>query len=251
VTAPVESQHGARTVLTRSLRLLLRFGRSVVTRRDILVVYGTPGTGKTFAVLTLCRELANWVYVPVDANMTPHAFMHRLLECLTGRPTDRELRGHLLERHVIDELRARQPILVIDDANFLGRKLIAQFIYLHAFADFALVLAGHQLDRVLRRSPELETRVARSVAFRRLRRDELLRVLADFHPLFARTAPEVLREIDTRWARGNLRRWARLLEVVVTEHPEAVAAGLTRRVGQLAIGSIAGGPFGIPDQEAA
>jgi hypothetical protein len=245
-------RHGVRTVPTRALRLVLRQGAQLVERRAILVAIGPPGTGKTYAVLSLCEQLANWVYVPVDAGMTTHAFLHRLHARLGCKDADPALRGHILEECVTKDLERLRPVLVVDDANFLGRRLIAQFVFLQASADFALILVGHRLDELLRRHPELETRVARTVAFRRIRRQELHPTLAAYHDLFANADGRVLEEVDAHWANGNLRRWASFLDEALTNHAGAIGRdGLTRDVALRIVGAISGSRFGTPDFQAA
>lgn len=245
-------RHGVRVVATPSLRLTLRQGRHLVDAGGILVAIGPPGSGKTFAVVTLCEQLENPVYVPVDAGMTQHAFLQRLHSELAGIKADMSLRGHLLEERVIADLTARRPVLVVDDANFLSRRLIAQFIFLQAFADFALVLIGHRLDVLLRRHPELETRVARTVAFRRLRRSELHAALGEYHDLFAEMDRRVLEEVDLHWAKGNFRRWASFLDEALIGHAAAIEhEGVTRDVALRIVGAISGSRYGTPDLEAA
>jgi hypothetical protein len=141
--------------------------------------------------------------------------------------------------------------LVIDDANFLSRRLIAQFIFLQASADFALVLVGHRLDAILRKHPELETRVARSVAFRRLTGDRLFEALRAYHDIFDQTDRAVLDTIDRQWAHGNFRRWASILDVAANDHAVAAHNGLNLELGRRIVGAISGGAYGIPRQEPA
>lgn len=241
---------GAAEVPISSLRLATKFGREVAEQRSILVVLGAAGLGKTFAARTLCEQLPVATYVPVDYAMTSHAFLSRLLRELGG-PVNHGLRGHLLEEAVIERLGSRRPLLVIDDANHLGRRLIAQFIYLQAYADFGLVLVGYRLDRLLHRHPELETRVARTVSFRRLRGAKLMEALAAYHPVLAATDPTVLREVDAHWARGCFRRWAAFLERALTAHAADIAAGVPRAVAGRVVGAISGSRFGIPANDEA
>jgi hypothetical protein len=242
---------GARAVRTRTLGAFLRLGNEAVALLGIMVATGRPGTGKTFAALSLCQQLDDWVYVAVDHGMSSHRFLHRLLGALRGRKPDPELRGHLLEAEVLGELEKRRPVLVIDDANFLGRQLIGQFIFLQANADFALLLVGHRLDVLLRRYEELETRVSRTVAFRRIARKDLATTLGAYHDLFARTQPSVLHEIDDHYAKGNFRRWAGVLQVALAHHPEQLEDGIPGALVPLLIGRLSGGPYGVPDEGAA
>jgi hypothetical protein len=114
------------------------------------------------------------------------------------------------ERLLEQVLAERPRVLVIDEAQKLGRGGIDQLIHLHEHPDaqFTLVLVGMGLGRVLGEHEELDGRFGRSVAFERLRDDALLDWLTRYHPLLARTDPAVLRRIDNRYWHGNLRRWA-------------------------------------------
>ena len=245
-------QVGARLVLTKPLRAVLSYGRRAVERRGILVLTGPAGRGKTFAGLTLCESLDNWVYVPVDEGMSPYAFLQRLLECLLEQAPDPNLKGHRLETTVLRALRQRRPVLFIDDANYLSRRLIAQFIYLQAYADFALILAGFRLNRILLRAEELETRSTRTIPFVAIRRSSLVARLAAFHDLFARTEPGLLLRINDVWAKGNFRRWARIVEVIANDHPALLATGLTADLMPAVLGAASGSPWGrLPDAEVA
>lgn len=235
---------GARTVMTQSLRAALKFGGAAVAQHGICVLTGGPGCGKTFAGLTLCESLANPCHVPVDEQMTQLAFQHLLLAQLRGKAADPGLRGHLLEGEVFTALRELQPVLFIDNVNYLDRKLIAQLIFLQAHADFGLILAGYRLNAILRRVKELETRSARTIPFSRIRKASLVARLGEFHDMFAMTDPAILAQIDTDWAEGNFGRWARIVEATASDYPSALGTGLSTELAEHVVQAITGSPYG-------
>lgn len=240
---------GARTVRTASLRAAERYGRPAVEQGGICILTGRAGCGKTFAGLTICASFPTARRLVLDDDITQFAFQQYLLAQLRGEKAERNLRGHLLEWEIFQALRDLQPVLFIDNANYLGRKLIAQLIFLQAHADFGLILAGYRLNALLQRVEELETRSARTISFSRIPRSSLPRRLGEFHDMFAQTDPEVLVQIDADWASGRFSRWARVVEVTALEHPAALSAGLSMELAEQVVQVIAGSPYGRVDQD--
>ncbi len=240
---------GARTVRTASLRAAEKYGRSAVDAGGICVLTGPPGCGKTFAGLTICASFPNARRLVLDDDITQFAFQHYLLAQLRGQSAEPSLRGHLLEWEILDALRDLQPVLFVDNANYLRRKLIAQLLFLQAHADFGLILAGHRLNGILQRVEELETRTARTISFHRITRTSLVTRLGEFHDMFDKTDPAVLIQTDVDWAKGRLGRWARIIEATALEHPSALTTGLSPEVAERMVHLVAGSPFGRVDQD--
>jgi hypothetical protein len=147
-----------------------------------------------------------------------------------GRSADVE---RLLE-HVLAE---RPRVLVIDETQKLGRAGIDQLIHLHEHpgARFTLVLVGMGLARLLDGHEELDGRFGRSVAFERIRDDELLAWLTAYHPLLARTDPNLLRRVDNRYWKGKLRRWAQFTHAAYTRLEDPAVDVITDEVADAAV----------------
>lgn len=189
----------------------------MVDMAGAVAVDGKTGTGKSYALQLVCARLG----VPtVTTRLGPRPgttkTVNRIYADVTGHAPPRRA---LDAERVLEQVLAERPrILVIDEAQKLGRSGIDQLIHLHEHPDaqFTLVLVGMGLAAILDAHEELDGRFGRSVAFERLRDDALLAWLGAYHPLLARTDPGLLRRTDNRHWKGNLRRWAQTAHAAYT-----------------------------------
>jgi hypothetical protein len=72
---------------------------------------------------------------------------------------------------------------------------------------------------VLRREPMLSSRVYVWQEFRRMPREQVLRVIPAYHPIWADADPEVIALADAHAGHGNFRSWAKITAHVARTRP--------------------------------
>lgn len=209
--------------------------------REIGLVSGEPGLGKSFAVAEFARRSdLDTVWLQLPPRPTPKEITVRLLDQLVGAGDGRDVLYDLTEE-LVGALKSPR-LVVLDEAQNLNAVGLNQVRYLHdrPETDFALLLVGGAgCEDTIRRDPQLDSRVARRVRFAALAGDELTATLRAFHPLLAASDGALLAELDDRYARGVFRRWARIVQIAA---PLAREAGtpdrLTLRVANAALAAI-------------
>jgi hypothetical protein len=101
------------------------------------------------------------------------------------------------------------------------------------------ILIGSGVTHNVSGVPELDSRVSRRVTLKELIGNELRTSLKLLHPLFASTSDDVLTSL-AEYAKGNLRNWARVLEVASSyniDNSSGIAPGQANYI----IRSITGG----------
>lgn len=207
-----ERPDGAATIATESFLRTLQTVEDVARRRMIGVVYGDSGLGKTFAVTTALARLEGAVgcHVAFSHRPTARQVLQELYHALTGV----EAKGDRIRiQHDLRSVLAEEPrLIVIDEAQYLTRTAIEEVRFLHdrRTTDFGLILCGGQgcMD-TLTKFKMLESRTHRWVKFEPV--IDVLEVMPRYHALFAQSPPEVLIEIDERYAHGVWRRWETFL----------------------------------------
>ncbi len=201
----------ARPMVQRALGLLA----PVVERRKIMTVSGPPGTGKSTLLAWLVRESpVSVIQTELTRNATGLTVMGKLYTAITGTPavgTQSAIMGRLESL-----LAARHRLIVIDEAHYVGSDALLALRSLQRSknANFALILAGHDLDVVLDRAPALGSRIHARVRLEPLTEGELPAVLAAFHSCYVAADPQLLLAIDRVWAVGLWRVWAELTQWV-------------------------------------
>lgn len=184
--------------------------------RGLVVVTGRVGVGKTFSVARAAEALTDAVdevvWLELSSNIRGRALLAALYPDLAGGPPSRGDTEHQLMAGLHAAIADRHRLLVVDEAQHISRQAMHTLRGLHSHpdADCALVLVGTpELNRRL--PPELRSRRTASVTLDGLADDEVASVLAAYHPIFAAAAPAVLMEANRRFARGEMRWWAKLL----------------------------------------
>lgn len=228
---------------TRDQRAFLRKAREAIAEGGLLIAGGMPGTGKTHALAMLLAEFPQLVYLAITPETTGAQIMAVLYEIFNDRQETEcppYLTGDPLGVEVEELLLTKCPILVIDDANYMGDKLVEHFIFLQTHGEFPLLMLGHGLDAIVQRNEALRTRRTHGHTFRRLRRDELWATLGEYHPCFAATEREVLEFINERYALGAFRCWASVLHRLLNDFPAALEEGITSDVAKRILRKITG-----------
>lgn len=204
------------TVATPGFRKTQVVAADAAELREIAVVAGDPGLGKSFAVYHfVANQPLPWLWLDMPPKTTPKEIVVRLLRAVSGtcdsRPPVYELADQLCE------VLAETPrIVVIDEAQHLDSHGLHQLRYLHdrTDSDWALLFAGGVgCEKVLASDPQLNDRIAGRVRFRPLEGQQLLETLDAFSPFFAAADRQLLLRVDEIYAAGIFRRWARMLQV--------------------------------------
>lgn len=109
---------------------------------DIALLYGAAGSGKTRALTRFCAEHSGAFYVEMSPDITTVArVLDRIAEGLGfAHLPDR---GPRLVRLLVEHLRGRDALLVIDEAHHLTEALLDMVRCLYDRAGCGLVLAGN------------------------------------------------------------------------------------------------------------
>lgn len=164
---PTTHSHG-RLFETENVRRMRAYFTAAVENGEIGLIYGPPGTQKTFTLehLIAARNRAgknDALYVYASVEMTPMVLMKRL-----GREAGVRIGYHVRERitaNVIDAFRTREnkPAIVVDEAQHLTVKSLEALRELHDRAGCGVVLAGsHDLyEKFLQSRAQLEQWLSR------------------------------------------------------------------------------------------
>lgn len=194
-----------------------------LTRRAVtggaVIVEGAPGLGKTFATHLVTDGLGmpcHWVAMPDRPK--GKEMIARINQVITGRmPAKNRTEFDLLEETV--RLLAGPPVvLVIDEAQHLQTGPLRQLRYLYDRPEttLLLVLVGADAGRsVSFRCPELESRIEAVIHFKPFSGSEMRAVLESYHPMFAKTGPEVMAYMWSALG-GNFREWAKVLKAALS-----------------------------------
>lgn len=204
------------TVATPGFRKTQVVAADAADLREIAVISGDPGLGKSFSVYHyVANQSLPWLWLDMPPKATPKEIVVRLLRAVVGGCDQRQPVYELADE--LCEALAEQPrIIVIDEAQHLDSHGLHQLRYLHdrSDADWALLFAGGVgCERVLASDPQLDDRISGRVRFRPLESGDLLDTLNAFSPFFARADRQLLLRVDETYAAGVFRRWARLLQV--------------------------------------
>jgi DNA transposition AAA+ family ATPase len=153
---------------TKNVMIMREYFEAAIERGEICLIYGPPGTQKTFTLEHLVAERNRTkkndaLYIYASVHMTPHALMKRL-----GREAGVRI-GYVSREKVaanmIDALtsRERPPAIIVDEAQHLSVASLETVRELHDRSGCGLVLAGsHDLfDKFLRSRAQLEQWLSR------------------------------------------------------------------------------------------
>lgn len=207
----------------------------------MVIVDGPSGSGKTYGTQRACAATGvSTVTLRLGPRPGTAKVVRAIFAQLTGTAPPRM--ADTTERQVEELLAEQSRILVVDEAQKLGRDGVDQLVHLleHPQAQFTLVLVGARLLQRLADHEEFLGRAGRTVLFQRLRDDALVEYLTAYHPLLARTAPDLLRHIDNRRFRGNLRRWAQFTHAAYNRVDDPSTDSIDSAVAEAAVRAVLG-----------
>lgn len=217
----------ANIVATDSLLLTQDNLADVIAAKAMMCVHGDAGLGKTLSVNASLRRLAPGMVCRVQfrARPTPRDIRHVLFDALaiSGCPPGKPIEfDHVLK----DALSERFRVLVCDEAQWLSRECFEYWRHLwdDRRTDIAIVfVGGGDCYQVLRREPMLSSRVYVWQEFRRMTREQVVRVIPAYHPIWENADPEVIEFADAHAGHGNFRSWAK-----ITAHADRALGRLER-----------------------
>lgn len=209
---------GASFVATPSFTLAQTVAKLGADHRDIAGFFGDAGTGKTTALSYFAEQTdLETLYLTAEPSPQRKEVFEQILLAATGG-YDPKMSARQLRRECNEVLAERPRVLVVDECQYLSVLWHQQLRSLHMdpAADFALFLAGGEnAVKTLKRDSMLWTRIKLRVFFQPLAGDVLLTALAEFHPLLARTDPDLLVHIDNKHCNGNFRDWAYFVDLAL------------------------------------
>ena len=206
---------GATTLPTPGLREITLNLRSLVKSTGVYLIDGQPGVGKTFGTQTVLTALeARTVWVDMSDTPRGKEATARVFTAVTGRRPPRNLTDYALQEETVDALAGLRAVLAIDEAQNMTCSALRALRYLsdRRTTQSTLVLIGPGVMNTVRQVPEFDSRVSRRTIVRPLRGDQTLAMIQELHPVFAATPKDILVKLGDH-AKGNLRNWARVLEV--------------------------------------
>lgn len=200
---------GAQRLLTPDYQLTRHVLLTLPDPYGLAVIHGLAGLGKTFAVDDTLEQLpVETIALEFPPRITPKQLTSSLLEAACGAtPSGTHTQ---LQRDLADALAGRQLVMKIDEAQRLEQHCIETLRYLFDRPEnqLSLVLVGgHRCWELLHRFPALRSRVTGRVQFSALPPEQVRKLIPGLHPIYATADASVIDEIDTYYARGQLRAW--------------------------------------------
>jgi DNA transposition AAA+ family ATPase len=209
--AHFRNAEGLATLNTPEIEKLIEDIKSISDPRQLglMVVRGTFGTGKTYAVQLLLELINNidWVYVKAQQSLTPGRLCRLLGERIEGVRWSGD--SYDLRMDLIDLLSERPYLIAIDEAQTLTPSTITELrtLFDEDSTTLGLILIGSAgLDAKLAANGALLSRCSRDVLMTPFSDSEAVHHLPEFHPVFAEVERSLLREINGRCL-GLFRHW--------------------------------------------
>lgn len=205
-------------VMTNDAKQVLAVCDLCQSEREIGVIVGPAGAGKTTALHKFREMNPDAVYVRGDVSMTAKELMIEIADQLGIDPGYGSLRSCM--RRIVTRFRERPSVLIIDEADLLVSFTVRKIELLrtiHDEAQMGVVLCGMpRLAGYLLRGPSMKenlaqfySRVAYTTKLTGLTRQEAEGILADYEMTDAARKALVARALDAK--RGGMRRFSKLL----------------------------------------
>ena len=229
---------GARTVETADLLKTRIALETTAPLHGCVALIGEPGLGKTLACGTALAQLG---LIPCYASIPPapkdKEFEETLLNAVTNAQYDLRNTRATERRDLARVCREHEFVFALDDierAAGYGIELV-RYMWDQNGDRATFVIIGSKLDPFLAANPALESRINRFVRFHPWTvteacgsREDRSGYVRQYHPLFGDAPFAVLEYAHDVFAHGYFRRWARLLEALLTLGVQPDQARLTR-----------------------
>jgi hypothetical protein len=184
---------------------------------EIAAFTGRAGLGKTFAVDYAVRSFEMpWIWVQVAPTPRPKEVSVAAFEGGVRLVPARPL--YEMTDMLVEELVAEPRIVVVDDSQNLSKTASTRSGSSTTWASAAFPLffvGGEGCAQLLASDPQLADRVGGWVRFNPIPDDDVVPLLCEYHPFFEATDPDLLVQVNDSYAKGVLRRWARVLKVTL------------------------------------
>lgn len=226
---------GGNLVQTPAYRRLMAGAGHALQMRQVVLLSGGTGNGKTFALEALrasltCRTRS----VLIEADAERKDALVALHDCITGEDGDGLVQRKLRKR-IREALSDEPTVLFVDEVQHVDISVLRnlRFALQAPGTQFALVVAGADAAQRLGTDKYLVDWIGLPVTFDPLSEATLLSTLKDWHPKLAATDNDVLLELDRARGRGRLRAWGRIVEWCCKFEPDlraGIGAQLARDV---------------------
>lgn len=168
-------------VLTQEIMAALAHGQA---NGDIVLVHGPSGSGKSWASERYCDDrAAAWYVSMTGAVRSLSGMLGRVCAAVDVVPPERSALS--AETALVERLRGREALLVVDEAHHLGARLVDELRCIRDMAGCGLALVGDETVRItLGRCPQVVGRIGTRVAARAPGESEVVELVA---PVLGRT----------------------------------------------------------------
>lgn len=206
-------------VITTQVREMAAICYSLIETKDMGVIYGDPGVGKTF---TAKRMVDKWqkrgypkiVYTEVDVGSTPSGIAKKILKVLADlRPANAADTARIIENLTQEH---ELELIILDEAERLNRHSLEMVRSIYDRTGVPILLIGMtDILRKLRSHKKFYSRIGIAYRFKQLTFNQLTEYIDELYPLFKNTnkqkLPDLLKFLYES-TRGEFRRINRLIK---------------------------------------
>ncbi|MFC7963271.1 AAA family ATPase [Streptomyces cinereoruber] len=191
-----------------------------VESRAMSVIYGDAGLGKSFGTRATIQEMNPDLILPLDfarsrpgpKDLREELFHQMNLSCkMPGTPT-------AFDKLLRETLPRRPYVIVCDEAQQYRRE---NFEFLRKLWDTCdpkpavLFIGGREAYETLQSDPALASRIYIRLEILAMTEDEVLKTVPDSHPVWRDVDVLLLKRVDTQYALGSFREWAKVTKHVI------------------------------------